>query len=64
MDPDLTCQDLSPRRALAELGEVRRQLITAGAHTVDLVSRRSPFQQQVLKALHVDTSAWDKANIA
>jgi hypothetical protein len=45
----------APPRALAELSEVRRQLITAGACTVDLVSRRSPFQQQVLKALHVDT---------
>jgi hypothetical protein len=53
MDPDLASQHLPPR-ALAELGEVRRQLITADAH---LVSRRSPFQQQVLKALHVDTSA-------
>ena len=63
MDPDLASQHLPPR-ALAELGEVRRQLITADARTVDLVSRRSPFQQQVLKALHVDTSAWDKANIA
>jgi hypothetical protein len=56
MDPDLASQHLPPR-ALAELGEVRRQLITADARTVDLVSRRSPFQQQVLKALHVDTSA-------
>jgi transposase len=64
MDPDLTRQHLSLRRALAELGEVRRQFITAGARTVDLVSRRSLFQQQVLKALRVVTSAWGKANIA
>lgn len=64
MDPNLTHQHLSPRRALSELQEIRRQLITAGMRTVDLVSRRSSFQQKVLRALHVDTSSWDKATIA
>jgi len=64
MDSDLTYQHLSPHRALAELGEVRRQLITAGVRTIDLVSRRSPLQHKVLKALRVDTSSWDKATIA
>jgi len=43
---------------------VRRQLITAGVRTIDLVSRRSPLQHKVLKALRVDTSSWDKATIA
>lgn len=64
MDPDLTYQHLSPRRALAELAEVRRQLVIAGVHTIDLVARRSAFQAKVLKALKVDASSWDRANIA
>jgi transposase len=64
MDPELTYQHLSPRKALAELGEVRRQVVTAGAHTIDVVSRRKPLQVKILKAFGVDTSSWDKATIA
>jgi hypothetical protein len=31
---------------------------------IELVSRRSALQVKVLRALHVDTSTWDKATIA
>jgi len=64
MDPDLAFQHMTPRRALAELKEVRLERISAGERRIDLVSRRSALQAKVLRALHVDTSSWDKAAIA
>jgi transposase len=45
MDPNLPFQHMTPRRALAELAEVRLELVSAGEHTIELVSR--PTQRQV-----------------
>jgi transposase len=64
MDPDLPTQPMTPRRALSLLKDVRLELVSAGDHNIELVSRRSPLQANVLRALHVDTSTWDKATIA
>jgi hypothetical protein len=46
------------------LKEVRVQYISAGDKQIKLVNRRSALQAKVLKALHVDTSTWGKAEIA
>jgi hypothetical protein len=46
------------------LKDVRLELVSAGDHSTELVSRRNPLQAKVLKALKVDTSTWDKATIA
>jgi hypothetical protein len=64
MDPDLPFQSMTPRRALSLLKDVRLELVSAGDHNIELVSRRSALQAKVLRALHVDTSTWDKATIA
>jgi hypothetical protein len=64
MDPDLPFQSMTPRRALSLLKEIRLELVSAGDHNIELVSRPSALQANVLKALKVDTSTWDKATIA
>ncbi len=63
MDPDLTRQVLTPRRALAELDRIRINNIEAGERSVTVVTRRNGLQAQVLKAFDVDTSSWDRATI-
>lgn len=63
-DPDLRHQQLTPRRALAELKEVRRCELAAGERRLAVVTRRSALQAKVLSAFAVDTSGWDKAAIA
>jgi hypothetical protein len=64
MDPNLPFQPMTPRRALAELAEVRLELVGAGERTIELVSRPKPAQAKALAALGVDTSGWGKATIA
>lgn len=64
MDPNLPFQHMTPRRALAELAEVRLELVRAGERTIELVSRPKPAQAKALAALGVDTSGWGKATIA
>ena len=64
MDPDLAFQHMTPRRALAERAEVRLELVSAGERAIELVSRPTPLQAKVLRALGVDTSGWGKATIA
>jgi transposase len=64
MDPNLPAQVMSPRRALAELAEVRLEIVRAGERTIELVSRPTPAQSKVLSAFGVDTSGWGKAAIA
>jgi hypothetical protein len=49
---------------LSLLKEVRLELVSAGDHNIELVSRRSALQAKVLRAFKVDTSTWDKATIA
>ena len=64
MDPNLPFQTMTPRRVLAELADVRLQLLGAGERTIELVSRPNPAQSKVLSAFGVDTSRWGKASIA
>jgi hypothetical protein len=64
MDPNLAFQHMTPRRGLAELAEVRLELVSAGERTIELVSRPTQPQARVLRALGVDTSGWDKATLA
>ena len=56
MDPNLPFQHMTPRRALAELAEVRLELVSAGERTIELVSRPTPAPGQGPRAFGVDTS--------
>jgi hypothetical protein len=64
MDPNLPFQHMTPRRALAELAKVRLELVSAGEHTIELVSRPTQRQATILRAFGVDTSSWRKATLA
>jgi transposase len=64
MDPDLTGQVLSPRRALAELNRIRQVNLETGERNVTVVTRRNALQSQILAAFKVDSSGWDRAAIA
>ncbi len=64
MDPNISFQHMTPRRALAELADVRLELVSAGERAIGLVSRPTQLQAKVLRALGVDTSTWSKAEIA
>jgi hypothetical protein len=63
-DPDLDDQHLTPARALRELARIRAVAIEAGERRIELVTRRSALQAQVLDAFGVDTTAWSRARIA
>jgi hypothetical protein len=63
-DPDLDDQHLSPARALRELARIRAVVIEAGERRIELVTRRSALQLQVLDGFGVDTTAWSRARIA
>jgi hypothetical protein len=63
-DPDLDDQHLSPARALRELARIRAVAIEAGERHIELVTRRSALQANVLDAFGVDTTAWSRARIA
>ncbi len=60
-DPDLPRQHLTCARALRELHRVRDVALTAGDHTINVITRRQPLQQRILTALDVDTASWDRA---
>ncbi len=64
MDPDLHGQALAPRRAIAELQRIRQVTLDAGDQHVKVITRRSVLQVQILQAMGVDTSGWDRAEIA
>jgi transposase len=64
-DPDLDDQHLTPRRALEELERIRQVTLTpGGGPTLEVVTRRSAHQQQILDALEVDTRHWQRPTIA
>lgn len=63
-DPDLHDQALTPARALRELARIRAVALEAGERRIELVTRRSALQSQVLGAFGVDTTAWSRARIA
>ena len=62
-DPDQPDQHLSCARALRELGRIRAVTLDAAGRTINIVTRRSPLQTRILRALHVDTHPWDRAHI-
>ena len=62
-DPDLVDQVMTPRRALAELAEIRRHRLQAG-RLIELVDRPTPLQRSILDAFGVDAADWNKAAIA
>jgi transposase len=62
-DPDIDDQVMTPRRALAELGNIRLHRLDAG-RPIELVDRPTPLQRSILEALAVDTSTWNRAAIA
>lgn len=62
-DPDITGQVLTPRRALAQLAEIRRHRLHAGRE-IDVVDRPTALQRSILDAFGVDTSGWNRARIA
>ena len=61
-DPDLPDQHLSCARALRQLHRIRHVTLTAGGHTINVITRRDALQQRILAALHVDTTGWDRAH--
>jgi len=63
-DPDIDDQHLSPTRALRELARIRAVTLDAGERRIELVTRRSPLQADVLDAFGVDTADWSRARIA
>ena len=62
-DPDVDGQVMTPRRALAELATIRLHRLDA-RHRIELVDRPNPRQREILDALSVDTSNWNRAAIA
>ena len=62
-DPDIGDQHLTAQRALRELNRIRHVNLTAAGRDIALTTRPSPLQQQILTALEVDTSTWNKATI-
>ena len=63
-DPDIDDQHLSPARALRELARIRAVTLDAGERRIELVTRRSSLQADVLDAFGVDTTDWSRARIA
>jgi hypothetical protein len=62
-DPDIDTQALTAQRALRELNRIRAVTVTVAGRTIELTTRRNPLQTQILTALDIDTTTWDKANI-
>lgn len=62
-DPDLPHQTLTPRRALRELGRIRRVTLNVAGTPIGVVTRRSPLQAHTLTALNVNTKPWDKPTL-
>ena len=63
MDPNVGGQALTPRRALAQLMEIRRHRLHAGRE-IEVVDRPSVLQREILAAFGVDTTGWNRATIA
>jgi hypothetical protein len=41
----------------------RFEHIEAGESSIDLITKRTPLQREILAALSIDTSGWDRATI-
>ena len=61
-DPDLADQHLTAARALRELHRIRYVTLTAGDHTLDAITRRTPAPaRRSATPLGIDTSDWNHA---
>jgi len=61
-DPDLDDQIISPRRALRELGRIRRVTLTVGERTIERDTRHSALQDRILAAFGVEAASWAPAS--
>lgn len=57
-DPDLDDQVISPRRALRELGRIRRVTLTVADRTIERDTRHSALQDRILGAFGVEAASW------
>ncbi|MFN2505064.1 MAG: IS1634 family transposase [Acidimicrobiales bacterium] len=57
-DPDIDDQVISPRRALRELGRIRRVTLTIGERTIERDTRHSALQDRILAAFGVEPASW------
>ena len=60
-DPDLADQHLTAARALRQLHRIRCVTLTAGDHTLDAITQRTPLQREICDAVGIDTSGWNHA---
>lgn len=63
-DPDIEDQVMTPRRALVELAHIRRHRLDEAGHHIEVVDRLNSGQRQILQAMDVDTSGWNRATIS
>jgi hypothetical protein len=61
-DPDLDDQFISPRRALRELGRIRRVTLSVAERTIERDTRRSALQDRILAAFGVEAATWAPAS--
>ena len=62
-DPDIEQQTISPRRALAELSNLRLHKLNADRR-IKLVDRPTKLQHQLLDAFDIEANAWSRARIS
>jgi hypothetical protein len=62
-DPEKPGQVLSARRSVRALGRIRVEHIDAGESSIDLITKPTPPQREILAALSIDISGWDRAAI-
>ena len=62
-DPDLRGQTITPRRALAELNQIRIHHLTAGDRDIRVTTRPNALQTSIFDALNIDTRRCDNATI-
>jgi transposase len=60
-DPDIADQVISPRRALRELGRIRRVTLTVAERTIERDTRHSGLQDRILAAFGVEAASWAPA---
>lgn len=60
-DPDIDDQVISPRRALRELGRIRRVTLNIAGRSVERETRRSALQDRLLAAFAVEPASWATA---
>lgn len=62
-DPDIAQQHLTCARAMRELDRIRAVTLTAESRRIRLITRRSTLQRDILDAIGLDTSNWDRGQL-